>query len=216
MKTGVIVTDDHNLFRKGMIALLADFDFVEIAGEAKNGLELLNLLENLTPRPLLVLLDLKMPGMDGQEAFDIIKDKYTDVKVIILTMEDDHQLISHLVHEGVNGYLLKNADPDEMEMALKKVIKNDFYFSDSITQIVMKEIRNRNKGVEPSEIKITTREMDVLNLICKELTAGEIADKLCLSIRTVEGYRAKLLSKTNTKNMAGLVMFAVKNNLVTI
>ena len=215
-KAGVIIVDDHKLFRKGMAALLSDFDFIEVRGEAGNGLELLDLLENNTQKPIIVLLDLRMPEMDGPEVFEIIKEKYPEIKVIILTMEDDQQMITHLIQEGVNGYLLKSADPNEMEMALKKVIRNDFYFSDNIADIVMKGLLNHRNGPKPKKIKLTSRELDVLYLICKELTAGEIADELFLSVRTVEGYKAKLLSKTQTKNMAGLVLFAVKNKLINV
>ncbi len=217
-KAGVIITDDHKLFRKGVAALISDLNFVEVLGEAGNGFELLDLLDNKAQKEetLIVLLDLRMPQMDGPEVFNIIKDKYPEVKVIILTMEDDHQIISHLIQEGVNGYLLKSADPDEMEMALKKVIRNDFYFSGDITEIVMKDLLNHKRGTKASEINLTSKELDVLKLICKELTAGEIADQLCLSIRTIEGYRAKLFSKTQTRNMAGLVLYAVKNKLINM
>ena len=213
---GVIIVDDHKLFRKGVAALLSDFNFVEVVGEAGNGIELLRILENNTLIPDIILLDLRMPDMDGQEVFEIIREKYPEIKVIILTMEDDHQMITHLIQEGVNGYLLKSADPDEMEMALKKVIENDFYFSGNIMDVVMKELLNYRNEPKPMEIKLTSRELEVLRLICKELTAGEIADQLFLSVRTVEGYKAKLLSKTQTKNMAGLVLFAVKNKLIDI
>ena len=217
-KAGVIITDDHKLFRKGVAALISDLNFVEVLGEAGNGFELLDLLDNKAQKEetLIVLLDLRMPQMDGPEVFNIIKDKYPEVKVIILTMEDDHQIISHLIQEGVNGYLLKSADPDEMEMALKKVIRNDFYFSGDITEIVMKDLLNHKRETKASEINLTSKELDVLKLICKELTAGEIADQLCLSIRTIEGYRAKLFSKTQTRNMAGLVLYAVKNKLINM
>ena len=215
-KAGVIITDDHKLFRKGLAALLSDFDFIEVIGEAGNGMELLDLLTTANSKTHIILLDLHMPVMDGPEVLQEIKNLYPEIKVIILTMEDDQQMIAHLVDEGVNGYLLKSADPNEMEMALKKVIQNDFYFSDSISTLVMKELLNHKNGQKPFEIKLTLREQEVLTLICKELTAAEIADQLFLSVRTVEGYRAKLLSKTQTKNMAGLVLYAVKNKLINL
>ena len=215
-KAGVIIVDDHKLFRKGVEALLSDFDFVEVLGEAGNGIELLDILKQISKKPDIILLDLSMPEMDGPEVFEILRDEYPDIKVIILTMEDDNQIILHLIQLGVNGYLLKSADTDEMETALRKVLRNDFYFSDNITEIVMKDLLNHRNTPKSVEIKLTSRELDILHLICEELTAGEIADKLCLSARTVEGYRAKLLSKTQTKNMAGLVLFAVKNKLIDI
>ncbi len=215
-KAGVIITDDHKLFRKGIAALLSDFDFIEVIGEAGNGLELLELLKITDPKPLVILLDLRMPVMDGPEVHKEIKNLYPEIKVIILTMEDDQQMIAHLIQEGVNGYLLKSAEPDEMELALRKVIQNDFYFSDSISTMIMKGLFNNKMEQKSDDIKLTTREHEVLRLICKELTAAEIAEQLYLSVRTVEGYRAKLLSKTQTKNMAGLVLYAVKNKLIDI
>ncbi|MBN2635035.1 MAG: response regulator transcription factor [Prolixibacteraceae bacterium] len=219
MKTGVIVTDDHNLFRKGILALLSDFDFVEVLGEAGNGLELLQLLRKINHRPLVVFLDLNMPEMDGPTVFSIIKDKYPDVKVIILSMEDDSQIVTQLVQDGVSGYLLKSADPDELELALKKVNKTGFYFSEEITEFIVKSFmnqKNENDSIDSDDSILTSREIEVLKLICKEYTATEIAELLSVSVRTVEGYKTKLFGKTQTKNIAGLALYAIKNNLIEI
>lgn len=215
-KIDVVITDDHKLFRKGIRSLLEDFEFIENLYETENGSELLDLLNNTTPKPDVILLDLKMPVMDGVEAHKKLREFYPDIKVIILTMEDDEQYILHLINEGVNGYLMKNADPDELEVALKKVVENDFYFTDDISALVFRNFTSGNKNKEASSVIISPRELQVLELICKENTAAEIADKLALSVRTVEGYRRKLLNKTGTKNIAGLVVFALKNNLVKI
>ena len=154
-KAGVIIVDDHKLFRKGVEALLSDFDFVEVLGEAGNGIELLDILKQSSKKPDIILLDLSMPEMDGPEVFEILRDEYPDIKVIILTMEDDNQIILHLIQLGVNGYLLKSADTDEMETALRKVLRNDFYFSDNITEIVMKDLLNHRNTPKSVEIKLT-------------------------------------------------------------
>lgn len=215
-KINVVVTDDHKLFRKGVKALLSDFDFVNEIFEAGNGFELLELLKKTEPKPDVVLLDLRMPGMDGMEVTTKIKELYPGLKIIILTLEDDEQFILYMINEGVNGYLLKNADPEELEMALIKVIEKDFYFSDDISKLVFNNLKNRDKFCTLLNPKLTDREIQVLELICKEFTAAEIAEKLTLSVRTIEGYRRKLLDKTGTKNMAGLVVYALKNNLVVI
>lgn len=215
-KINIVVTDDHKLFRRGIMSLLSDFDFVGEINEAGNGAELVSLLKKMDQIPDIILLDLRMPEMDGFEAQKRIRELYPDIKIIILTMEDDEQFILHLIHEGVNGYLLKNADPEEMELALKKVIEKGFYFSDSISNLVMSNLVNQPKSKLTLSTDITEREKQVLELICKELTAQEIAEKLNLSIRTVEGYRRKLLEKTGVKNMAGLVVYAIKNNLVIL
>ncbi|MCE4565487.1 response regulator transcription factor [Maribellus sp. CM-23] len=213
----IVVTDDHKLFRKGMAALLSDFEEVGEISEAGNGLELLDLISTMPVEPDVVLLDVNMPEMDGVETTRRLKLEYPSVRIIILSMEDDVQLVSHLVSEGVNGYLLKNADPDELELALKKVMKNDFYFSASLTSAVLKSSTTVVKQASyTSEIDLSERENQVLQLICEELTAAEIADRLSLSARTVEGYKRNLLEKTGTRNMAGLVICAMKNNLIQV
>ncbi len=216
-KINIVVCDDHKLFRKGITALLSDFDNVGEIDEAGNGVELLKLLKELETKPDLVLLDINMPEMDGMEAAPKIRENYPDMKIIILSMEDDTQMVTFLINEGVNGYLLKNADPDELELAVKLVVRNDFYFSSSLSGAVLAGLRtsaNKEKAIE--ELDLNSKELDVLKLTCKELTAAEIGDKLALSARTVEGYKRKLLEKTKTKSMAGLVIFAIKKGLVNI
>jgi DNA-binding NarL/FixJ family response regulator len=212
-KINVIITDDHKLFRKGIIALLEDFDFIGETREASNGAELLELLTKMKTLPDVILLDLRMPVMDGVEAHSKIRKLYPDIKVIILTMEDDEQYILHLISEGVNGYLLKNAEPDEMEKAILKVVENGYYFSENISTLVVKGMVKGDVSEAIPVPDFNERELQVLELICKEFTATEIAEKLNLSARTVEGYRQKLIEKAGVKNVAGLVIFAVKNNL---
>ena len=212
-KINVIITDDHKLFRKGIIALLEDFDFIGETREASNGAELLDLLAKIKTLPDVILLDLTMPVMDGVEAHKKISKLYPEIKVIILTMEDDEQYILHLISEGVNGYLLKNADPDEMERAILKVVEKGFYFSENISTLVVKGMVKKDMSESLPNLDFNERELQILELICKEFTAGEIAEKLNLSVRTVEGYRQKIIEKAGVKNVAGLVIFAVKNNL---
>jgi len=213
----IVVCDDHKLFRKGMSALLSDFENIVEINEAGNGVELLKLLDELETQPDIVLLDINMPEMDGIEATKHLKVQYPQIRIIVLSMEDDTQMVSFLVNEGINGYLLKNADPDELEHAIKMVMKNDFYFSSSLSGAVLNSLRAKNNTTQTiEEFEFSEREIDILKLICNELTAAEIADELSLSARTIEGYKRKLLEKTNTKNMAGLVIFAIKNSLVSI
>ena len=166
-RINVVITDDHKLFRKGIKALLSDFYFVKEITEAENGFELLELLKESEPNPDVVLLDLKMPGMDGMETTLRIKELYPELKIIILTMEDDEQFILHMINEGVNGYLLKNADPDELETALIKVVEKDFYFSDDISKLVFNNLKNIDKFSTLLNPKLTYREIQVLELICK-------------------------------------------------
>jgi two-component system, NarL family, response regulator DegU len=214
-KINIVITDDHKLFRKGIIALLEDFDFIGEIEEASNGAELLELLARMENLPDVILLDLRMPVMDGVEAQQKIRSLYSGVKVIILTMEDDEQYILHLISEGVNGYLLKNADPDEMENAIVKVVEKGFYFSDNISSLVMQNLKKKEKTEAEFNPDFTERELQVLELICRDFSNSEIADMMKISIRTVEGYRQKLVDKSGAKNIAGLVVLALKNKWVS-
>jgi DNA-binding NarL/FixJ family response regulator len=215
-KINIAIADDHKLFRKGIIALLSDFEFVNKTFEASNGAELLGLLSKLDVLPDLILLDLRMPVMDGVEAHQNIKELYPDIKVIILTMEDDEQYILHLISEGVNGYLLKNADPDEMELAIQKVHENGFYFAENISAMIIKSMHRKDKHENILNPEFTERELEALALICKDFSNAEIAEEMGIAIRTVEGYKLKLLDKSGAKHIAGLVILAIKYNWVSI
>ncbi len=216
-KINIVVTDDHKLFRKGMIALLEDFDQVGNLYEAENGIELLKLIETLETKPDLILLDINMPEMDGIEATKQLRKQYPEIRILILSMEEAPQLVSHLIGEGVNGYLLKNADPDELEIALKKVMRNDFYFSGSLSELIIGNAANLKKAEDAVEtFKLSARELQVIRLICEEKTAAEIADDMAASSRTIEGIKKRILDKIGARNMAGVVIFAVKNNLIEI
>lgn len=215
-KINVVITDDHNLFRKGIYSIIEDFDFVNEIYEASNGAELLDLLNKLTPCPDVVLLDIKMPVMDGIEASVKLKEHFPEVKILVLTMEDDEQIILHLISLGVNGYLLKNADPGELELALLQIEKNEFYFPPDISELLLRNMQHRKKTEENPIPELSAREREVLELICQENTTQEIADFLSISKRTVEGHRQNLLVKTGAKNTAGLVVFALKNKIINV
>jgi len=211
----IVIADDHKLFRKGMCALLEDFGFVEVIGEAGNGVELIELLKKSAVLPEIILLDLHMPEMDGVEAFEKIKVLFPGIKVIIITMEDDEQFILHLIREGVKGYLLKNADPHDVEQTIMKVSENGFYFSEKISGLVMKNLMQIEKAETVIKPDFTEREFQILELICREKTNPQIANALNISIRTVEGHRYRLTEKVGAKNVAGLINMAFKYNWVT-
>ena len=216
-KINIVVTDDHKLFRKGICALLSDFDMVNEIGEAANGAELIDQIKVAASLPDVVLLDINMPVLDGLETTKILKSSYPEIRIIIISMEEDVQLVSHLVEEGVDGYLLKNADPDELELALRMIMKNEYYFSSSLTGAFLRNPRSKKDKSLPIDNELfSERELHVLQLICKELTATEIAGELSLSSRTVEGYKRSLLTKSGTRNVAGLVIYAIRNHLFDI
>ncbi len=214
-KADIVITDDHKLFRKGVRALLEDLSFIGNIYEAANGEELMQLLKNTNPSPEIVLLDIQMPVMDGIEAQKQLRKHYPQVKVLILTMEDDEQFMFHLIAEGVNGYLLKNSEPEELETAIAKLLKTDFYFPFDMSPTVIKGVMERSYSLKGLP-EFSQKELEILEYICREYTAPEIAEELNVSVRTVEGYRSRLLAKTNSKNIAGLVVYALKNKLIIL
>jgi len=205
------IADDHKIFRQGLKLALSDDYRLKCGGEAGNGNDLLLLLEK--QQPDVVLLDLKMPGMDGIEALGHIKKIRPGVKILILTMYDDEHFIIHLMEAGANGYLLKNAEPDEIKTAIHTVYHNDYYFNDLVSATLLKKILQKTtiSAQLSNTVKLKDKEIEVLKLICAERTAAEIAKELFISQRTVEGIRSALLEKTGARNTAGLVLYAVKN-----
>jgi len=208
------IADDHKLFRKGIIAVLEDSPGFKLVLEAQNGRELLNNLNKA--KPDIILLDLRMPEMDGIETTVEIRKQNEDVKIIIVTMLDDEKYVIHLMEVGANGYLLKNAEPEEIKTAITTAYENGYYFNDYVNKALLKRVVHKNqlKPVFNNNIELTNREIEVLKLICNEQTANEISKLIFLSPRTVEGIRTKLLEKIGVKNTAGLVMYAVKNRIV--
>ncbi len=209
-----IIADDHTIFRQGLRMVLADDRHLEFLAEAADGLELMGLLKRDTPD--VILLDLKMPGMDGMEALRAIRAKYPLIKVLILTMNDEEQLILHLLEAGANGYLIKNADADEIRLAIHACYENGFYFSDYVSSLLLKTLVQKKKSnlSFKEAVSFNERELAVLKLICEGCTAMEIGKTIFLSHRTVEGIKLELQEKIGVRNTAGLIMYAVKQGIV--
>ena len=169
-----------------------------------------------TSKPDVILMDLKMPIMDGMEATKMVRKKFPLVKVLVVTMYEDDKFIIHMMENGANGYLLKNAEPDEIRKSIYAVHENGYYFNDLVNKALLKKLVLKN-NLKPSfnqNIELTEREMQVLKLICEEKTAVEIGKEIYLSPRSVEGIRQRLIEKVGVRNTAGLVMFAIKNGIV--
>ncbi len=214
-KIKLVIADDHNLFRKGMTAMLNQISDFELIGEAANGKELLDLLAKV--KPDIALLDLQMPVMDGVETTEQIQMRYPNLKVIIVSMHEEDRFIIHLLEKGFNGYFLKDSEPGEVEKAIRRVMAEGFYYSDFVSKALHRKVITR--AIPPaslfnSKVQISPREMEVLQQLCEGLSTLEISAKLFVSPRTVEGHRLRLLEKTGTKNTAGLVAYAFKNDLL--
>lgn len=213
-KIKIAIADDYKIYRDGLKAGLSLDENLVVIAEADNGEDLLKELE--THAPDVILMDLKMPVMDGMETTKLVRKKYPAIKVLVVSMYEDDKFIIHLMEIGANGYLLKNAEPEEIRKSIYAVHENGYYFNDVVNKALLKKLVLKN-NLKPSfnqNIDLTERELEVLNLICEEKTAAEIGKQIFLSPRSVEGIRQRLIEKVGVRNSAGLVMFAVKNGLV--
>jgi DNA-binding NarL/FixJ family response regulator len=210
----VAIADDHKIFRKGVILSLRTYPNIKFVQEAENGQELLNGLDE--SQPDIVLMDLRMPQKDGIETTKQISKLYPDIKVLVLTMYEDERFVSHLMENGANGYLLKSADPSEIKKAIMEVMARGYYLNNFVNRVLLKKSHARTKTIPSlnSEIVLNDKEREVIRLLCMEYTAQEIAQKMDISPRTVEAIKDRLMERFGTKNTAGLVFFAVKNNLI--
>ena len=213
----VAIADDQVLFRKGMAAIIDSFEGIQTVIEADNGLELIEALGAAEVQPHVALLDLSMPEMNGVETTKVIRKRFPDVKVIILSVYAEDRFVIHLMELGVNAYLFKNVEPAEVEKAIRTVVVNDFYLNKSFQEAMNNRLqvkRPRRLTTEDLWSDLSPRERNVLELICKQRTGQEIAEELNLSTRTVDGHRASILEKTGARNTAGLVLFAIKHGLL--
>ncbi len=209
----VAIADDHTLFRTGVKTSLSIRKDIQMVAEAENGMQLLNLLKHIQPD--VVLLDIQMPIMDGLSTLPEIKKLYPEVKVIMLSMHNDHSMITKMMEIGANSYLTKESDSETIYQAIKTCYEDDFYFNDLTNKALLNGLRNkRAPEPEPAEVLLSEKEITILRLMCEEKSTKEIADIVDLSPRTVEAIRDKLKSKTGAKSMAGLVMYAVKAGIV--
>ena len=210
----VVIADDHVLFRAGVKTALSMKKDIKMLAEADNGMQLLNLLKHIQPD--VVLLDIQMPIMDGITTLPEIKKLYPDIRVVMLTMHNDHSMISKLMELGANAYLTKNSDSEVIYEAVKTVYDQEFFFNALTNKALIDGLRTKRQADAgmPVDAKLTDKEVTILKLMCEEKSTKEIADIVDLSPRTVEAIRDKLKSKTGAKSMAGLVMYAVKSGLI--
>jgi DNA-binding NarL/FixJ family response regulator len=211
----LIIADDHEIFRDGLALMLSKQEGISLLGEAENGRELVEMVGKL--KPDIVITDIKMPLLDGIQATRALLQRDPDCKIIALSMFDEDNLIVEMLEAGAKGYLLKNADKKEILEAIVTVFNDNIFYcrhtSNKLASMIVKSRFDPHKK-KPAEL-FTDREREIIKLICLQLTAQQIGNQLFLSKRTVEGYRIKIMEKMEAKNTAGVVIFALKNNLIT-
>jgi len=209
------IADDHKIFRNGLKATLEDCADFSLIIEASNGKELIGQLANQIPD--VILMDIKMPEMDGMQTTAHIRQHYKDIKVLALSMHNEDKYIVDMMKAGASGYLLKNAEPEEIIEAIKTVNQKGFYFNEHLSVTLIKQLVGPGHSEAAHQaVELNEREIAVLRLVCQECSNQEIADKIFLSVRTVEGYRARLFEKTGSKNLVGLVIFAIKHGIISV
>ncbi len=217
MKTKMALADDHVLLRNGLANLLRDLDY-EVLFEADNGRMFTEKL-NSDNLPEVVLMDINMPKMDGYETTLWLKQHYPDIRVLALSMYDDENAIIRMLKSGARGYILKDSDPSELKAAIQAILTKGFYHSELVTGRLIHAINTLDQPANSSVkniLGLNDREIEFLKLACTEKTYKAIAEQMHLSPRTIEGYRDALFEKLDLRSRVGLVVFAIKNGIVTI
>jgi len=212
----VLIADDHVLYRAGVKTALSTKKDIKIIAEADNGMHLINMLKLV--KPDVILLDIQMPVMDGISALPEIKKNWPNIKVIMLTMMDDHSMITKLMELGANSYLSKTSDSEIIYEAIKTCYEQEYYFNTLTNKALLTNLKIKNtitpQKVVQMEANLNDKDILILKLMCEEKSTKEIADIVDLSPRTVEAIRDKLKVKTGAKSTAGLIMYAVKHNIL--
>jgi NarL family two-component system response regulator LiaR len=206
----VMLVDDHNVVRSGLATFLKAYDDLEMVGEAKNGLEALNLCHN--QQPDVILMDLMMPVMDGIAATRAILDTYPDIKIIAITSFDEDELVQGVLAAGAIGYLLKNVTSDELANAIRAASLGKSTLSPEAAKVLVQATRSSKQ----LDIDLTEREMEVLNLLVQGKSNQQIADALVISIATVKAHISNILSKLQVSSRAEAIAYAIKHKLVTL
>ena len=208
----IIIADDNEIYRDGFQIMLKKQNDLELVGKAENGKELVEMVPAL--KPDIIITDIKMPVMDGIEATKQLKKHYPYIGVIALSMFNEENLIVDMLEAGAKGYLLKNTTKEEVIEAARAVYRDETYYCPDTTiklaRLIARSSFNPYNKLKP---QLNNKELEVIRLICQELSNKEIADRMHQSVRTIEGYRKQILEKIQAKNTAGIVVFAIKHNL---
>lgn len=212
----ILLADDEPLFRSGISFILQRESDITIVYEAANGQEVLNYLKTTAQLPDIVVIDLKMPELNGVEASKIIYEEFPNVKIIALTSYDTKLFVANMVNIGAAAYLVKNTTPQELLATIREVHKKGFYYNDRVLAIIKENINLLKGNKFDFDDPLTNREREIIRLICMQYSTKEIAEMLFINYRTVEGHRNNLLLKTQSKNMAGMVIYALKKEILTL
>ena len=218
-KITLAIADDELLFRQGLISILDKEEHLEIVFDAENGKDLMNKLRSCDVIPQIVITDLKMPELNGVEATKLIRKEFPEIKIIALTSYFSKPFIVNMISIGAVAYLAKNSTPKLMLTTISEVAEKGFYYDEKVMKFIHDGLINNKDQVKKSNFDttyFTKREREVLELICSQYTTNEIAEKLFISPRTVDGHRNNLLLKTEAKNLAGLVVYAIQHKLVNL
>jgi len=214
-KLKILLADDEPLFRNGIAFLLQREADIEVVFEASNGTEVLSYLKTADPYPDIIIMDLKMPDLNGVETTKIVCEEYPEIKVIALTSYNTKLFIANMINTGAASYLVKNTTPQELLKTIREVALKGYYYDELVLEVIKEDLHSLKKS-SFDNWELTAREKEIIKLICMQLSTKEIADKLFINHRTVEGHRNNLLLKTQSKNMAGLVVFALQNDILKL
>ena len=210
----VAIADDHKIFRDGIKMALSGKKFLKIVWEAEDGKDLMHKMRLKLPDVL--LMDIRMPEMDGVNAISLLRKEYETVKVIVLTMYDDQEMITKMMEMGANAYLTKTTDPEEIYNAILTCMNDDFYFNDLVNKAVLLRLQQKRpaKAFFPNAVNFSEKELKILRLIADDKTTEDISKEVYLSPRTIETIRQNMKTKVGAKTIAGLVMYAMRNKLL--
>src|ERR1044071_1087125 len=210
----VAIADDHKIFRDGIRMALKDKEYLKILWEAEDGKDLMHKLK--IKQPDILLMDIRMPEVDGINAIGMIRKEYEKVKIIVVTMYDDQEMITKMMEMGANAYLTKPTDPEEIYQAILTCMNDDFYFNELVNKAVLLKLQHKKtvRQFYPNPVKFTEKELKILRLIADDKTTEEISKVVFLSPRTIETIRQNMKQKVRAKTIAGLVMYAMRNKLL--
>ncbi len=210
----IAIADDHKIFRDGIRMALKEKQYVNIIWEAEDGKDLMEKV--LLKCPDVLLMDIRMPEVDGINAIPILRKKYEQLKIIVLTMYDEQEMITKMMEKGANAYLTKTSDPEEIYEAVLSCMSNDFYFNDLVNKAVLSKLQNKRavRQFYPNPVKFSEKEIKILRLIADDKTTDEISKQVFLSPRTIETIRQNMKFKVGVKTIAGLIMYGMRNKLI--